>query len=40
LAFHPDRLLDRAKLTKRIGALPPEFLRVVEEGLRAALDLD
>jgi mRNA interferase MazF len=37
---HQVTTLDRAKLTKRIGALPPEFLRVVEEGLRAALDLD
>jgi mRNA-degrading endonuclease toxin of MazEF toxin-antitoxin module len=32
--------LDRAKLTKRIGNLAPEMLRVVEEALKAALDLD
>ncbi len=31
---------DRAKLTKKVGSLPPEFLQVVEEGLKAALDLD
>jgi mRNA-degrading endonuclease toxin of MazEF toxin-antitoxin module len=32
--------LDRAKLTKRVGSLPSESLREVEEGLKAALDLD
>jgi mRNA-degrading endonuclease toxin of MazEF toxin-antitoxin module len=32
--------LDRAKLMKRIGALPAELLREVEAGLRAATDLD
>jgi len=32
--------LDRAKLTKRIGALPPEVMREVELGLKAAMDLD
>jgi mRNA interferase MazF len=37
---HQVTTLDRAKLTKRIGALPPEFLRIVDEGLKAALDLD
>jgi mRNA-degrading endonuclease toxin of MazEF toxin-antitoxin module len=31
--------LDRAKLTKRMGILSPELLRVVEEALKAALDL-
>jgi mRNA interferase MazF len=37
---HQVTTLERAKLTRRIGTLPPEFLRVLEEGLRAALDLD
>ena len=37
---HQVTTLDRAKMTKRIGALPPEFLREVEEGLKAALDLE
>jgi mRNA-degrading endonuclease toxin of MazEF toxin-antitoxin module len=32
--------LDRAKLTKRLGTLPPESLREVGEGLKAAMDLD
>ncbi len=33
-------VLDRAKLTQWIGALPPDPLRAVEEGLKAALDLE
>ena len=37
---HQVTTLDRAKMTKRIGALPPEFLREVEDGLKAAMDLD
>jgi mRNA interferase MazF len=37
---HQVTTLDRAKLTKRVGSLPPESLRAVAEGLRAALDLD
>ena len=37
---HQVTTLDRAKMTRRIGTLPPEFLHEVEEGLRAALDLD
>jgi mRNA interferase MazF len=37
---HQVTALDRAKLTKRAGALPPEVLKSVEEGLKAALDLD
>ena len=32
--------LDRAKLTKRLGTLPSESLREVEEGLKAAMDLE
>jgi mRNA-degrading endonuclease toxin of MazEF toxin-antitoxin module len=31
---------DRAKMTKRIGVLPPECLREVDEGLKAAMDID
>lgn len=37
---HQVTTLDRAKLTKRIGGLPVEFLTQVESGLRAAMDLD
>jgi mRNA interferase MazF len=37
---HQVTTLDRAKLTRRIGHLLPESLRKVEEGLKAALDLD
>jgi mRNA interferase MazF len=37
---HQVTSLDRAKLTKRIGTLPAESLHDVEEGLRAAMDLD
>jgi mRNA-degrading endonuclease toxin of MazEF toxin-antitoxin module len=37
---HQVTTLDRAKLTKRIGALSPDFLREVEDGLKAAMDLD
>jgi mRNA-degrading endonuclease toxin of MazEF toxin-antitoxin module len=37
---HQVTTLDRVKLTKRLGALPSESLREVEEGLKAAMDLD
>jgi mRNA interferase MazF len=37
---HQVTTLDRAKLTKRIGSLQVESLREVEEGIRAAMDLD
>jgi mRNA interferase MazF len=37
---HQVTTLDRAKLTKRSGSLPPGPLREVEQGLKAALDLD
>ena len=37
---HQVTTLDRAKLTKRLGTLPTESLREVEEGLKAAMDLD
>ena len=36
---HQVTTLDRAKLTERIGLLPAEKLQLVEEGLKAALDL-
>jgi hypothetical protein len=39
-SFDLDPELDRAKLTRKIGALPPESLREVEDGLKAAMDLD
>ena len=37
---HQVTALDRAKLTKRLGTLSPESLGEVEEGLKAAMDLD
>ena len=37
---HQVTTLDRAQLTKRIGALPVDLLREVDRGLRAAMDLD
>ena len=37
---HQVTTLDRAKLTKKIGALPVELLIEVERGLKAAMDLD
>ena len=37
---HQVSTLDRAKMTKRNGALPPALLREVEEGLKAAMDLE
>ena len=37
---HQVTTLDRAKLTKRAGVLSPEILKGVEEGLKAALDLE
>ena len=37
---HQVTTLDRAKLTKRLGILPTESLREIQEGLKAALDLD
>ncbi len=37
---HQVTTLDRAKLTKKVGALPGEVLEEVELGLKAALDLD
>ncbi|MGD0498062.1 MAG: type II toxin-antitoxin system PemK/MazF family toxin [Bryobacteraceae bacterium] len=37
---HRVTTLDRAKLTKRVGSLPSDSLFEVEEGLKAAMDLD
>jgi mRNA interferase MazF len=37
---HQVTTLDRAKLTKRVGSLPSDSMREVEEGLKAAMDLD
>ena len=37
---HQVTTLDRAKLTRKAGTLPSEFLRSVEEALKAAMDLD
>jgi mRNA interferase MazF len=37
---HQVTTLDRAKLTKRAGSLPSGVLREVEEGVKAAMDLD
>lgn len=37
---HQITTLDRAKLTDRIGALPAELLLTVEDGVKAALDME
>jgi mRNA-degrading endonuclease toxin of MazEF toxin-antitoxin module len=37
---HQVTTLDRAKLTRKVGTLPSEFLREVEGALKAAMDLD
>jgi mRNA interferase MazF len=37
---HQVTTLDRAKLTKRIGMLPPGVVRNLDGGLKAALDLE
>ncbi len=37
---HQVTTLDRAKLTRKTGSLPLAPLREVEQGLKAALDLD
>jgi len=37
---HQVTTLDRAKLTQRVGSLPHGPLREVEQGLKAAMDLD
>ena len=38
-ACHQLTTLDRSKLTRRLGALPPEVMTAVEVGIKAALDL-
>jgi mRNA interferase MazF len=37
---HQVTTLDRAKLTRRVGALPSDLLREIENALKAAMDLD
>jgi mRNA interferase MazF len=37
---HQVTTLDRAKLTKKIGTLPSEFLLEVDGALKASMDLD
>ena len=37
---HQATTLGRAKLTKRIGALPAERLSDLESGIRATINLD
>ena len=37
---HQVTTLDRAKLTKKVGALPGQVLDEVEQGLKAAMDLN
>ncbi len=36
---HQVTMLDRAKLTRRLGTLPSQSLHEVEEGIKAAMDL-
>jgi mRNA-degrading endonuclease toxin of MazEF toxin-antitoxin module len=37
---HQITTLDRAKLTKKMGTVPLDVLKAVEEGVKAALDLE
>ena len=37
---HQVTTLDRAKLSKQIGLLPPDLVETLGDGLKAALDLD
>jgi mRNA interferase MazF len=37
---HQVTTLDRAKLTGRVGILPPDLLAHIDDGLKAALELD
>jgi mRNA interferase MazF len=37
---HQVATLDRAKLERRLGALPRELMREIEEGLALAMDLE
>ena len=36
---HQVTTLDRAKLTRKVGSLPPSVLRSVEDGLKVAVGL-
>ncbi|MCK6507544.1 type II toxin-antitoxin system PemK/MazF family toxin [Myxococcota bacterium] len=36
---HQVTTLDRSKLTRRLGALPPEVMKAIEAGIKAAMDL-
>ena len=36
---HQVTTLDRGKLTRRLGTLPPEVMAAVEVGIKAAMDL-
>ncbi len=37
---HQVTTLDRAKLTRKIGTLPPDVLSQIEVGIKAAIDVD
>ena len=37
---HQVTTLDRAKLTKQLGSLPPDLMAHLDDGLKAALELD
>ena len=37
---HQVTTLDRTKLSKRIGSLPVDLISDIQDGLKAALDLD
>ena len=37
---HQVTTVDRSKLTRRLGTLPPDLVREVEAALKAAMDLE
>ena len=37
---HQVTTLDRSKLSGQLGSLPPKILREVEQGLKAAMDME
>jgi mRNA interferase MazF len=37
---HQITILDRSKLSRQVGVLPPDVLALVEHGLKAAMDLE
>jgi len=37
---HQVTTLDRAKLSKQLGLLPPDLVKELDDSLKAALDLD